>query len=441
MRPHQILLLSDPAADLADLLHSWATEDRQNIATIFDADEVLPSVGEARRCNRPFTVFVLDDRGQDWARLFQISMHLLIQEPQARVILCLSHSIPRFEELFSEVPFHDRLLAYRHPVTPLELRLGLATSTHSASPEDSSPHDFMENSTTRVCRRKAIQTQADTDHLVTIGRLAAGLAHEINTPIQFINDSVFFLEEAFEELSGLLQERQRLLAPHLTNPSMMPLSRQLEHLDEERDRAFFESHLPGAFARINEGLKQVNNIVQTIRDFAPGQNDPVATSDLHEAVHQTLMIARHEVKNRAEVVQSFSEVGAVQANPSELKRVVLNLVINAVHAIEDRFGGASGGQITIKTWQCQSWAFLEISDNGCGIPSELHEQIFQPFFSTKGRERGTGQGLAIVQAIVDRFGGTIRFTSEVGRGTTFTVKLPRVLRREDSCPTQEVMIG
>lgn len=453
MKKVRVLLVSvhEREDDLAKLVGPWMEEEGVELEVLRDLDGVVEFAGRARRQARPVEIFLFDDRGMDWARLFQITIHVLIQEPRARAILCVGHTGNRFHELLSEIPFRHRLLAFGHPVREMELRLGLLSAAGRACVPEGLEEPSgscrgagrFDEETTQIYRRELASQAAETDHLVTIGRLAAGLAHEINTPIQFINDSAFFIEEATEQLLKLMRDRQEHLERELPEVrGGAELLGALRAMDEEGDRAFLTEHLPGAFQRINQGLSQVNSIVQTMREFAPGGSEHNRVSvDLNEAVRNTLMIAGHQIRAIGEVKTELLEVPRVQANPSELKRLVLNLTINAAHAIEDRFGDKQGeGRIELLTGAREREVFVTVRDNGCGIPRGLQEKIFQPFFTTKGHGRGTGQGLAIVQAIVDRHGGRISVESEVQEGTTITVWFPRCHQARER-EAGEAMIG
>ena len=260
--------------------------------------------------------------------------------------------------------------------------------------------------------------------LESVGALAAGIAHEINTPIQFIGDSVSFLKDAFEDLKEVLTQARALeqAAPGQQAAATAELARCVR----EADLDFLFEEIPDAIGRVNDGVGRVADIVRAIKVFAhPGQAEPAAC-DLNEAVRTTLIVARNEYKYVARVEVDLDEIPEVHCNQGDLGQVVLNLLVNAAHAISDRRGEADDlGTIRISTRLRGDRVVLEVGDDGAGIPDELRGRIFDPFFTTKEPGRGTGQGLAILHRLVaQKYGGSIDFDSLVGRGTTFRVALP-----------------
>jgi len=174
-------------------------------------------------------------------------------------------------------------------------------------------------------------------------------------------------------------------------------------------------------------MEQITTIVRGLKTFAHPSVEP-STIDLNAAVQNTLLVARSEYKYVADVVQQLDpDIGTLYAVEGELKQALLNLVVNAAHAIADRTAGRSMGTIVVRTTGYRRWVRVSVTDDGCGIKRDLRERIFEPFFTTKEVGRGTGQGLALVHSVVRRMGGRIEVESEVGRGSTFTLTLPRVV--------------
>jgi signal transduction histidine kinase len=261
--------------------------------------------------------------------------------------------------------------------------------------------------------------------LESVGRLAAGIAHEINTPIQFIGDSVYFLRDAIVTLVQLLEKYRTLTAEGLiTIPEEILVS--IIHAEEEADVSYLIDHVPGAIDRALEGVRRVAGIVQAMREFAHPDQVEMSPADINRALRSTLEVTRNEYKYVAEVESEFGEIPYVVCHIGDLNQVFLNLLVNASHAIYDVVKDSGDkGLIRVKTRQEGDAVVIEISDSGCGIPRELYDKIFDPFFTTKEVGRGTGQGLAIARNIVvEKHRGALTFQSQPGQGTTFFIRLP-----------------
>ena len=259
--------------------------------------------------------------------------------------------------------------------------------------------------------------------LEAIGRLAAGLAHEINTPIQYVGDSVHFLRSAFDDLSKLFQAHRRVAeACAATDVS---LATELKELETTLDYEFLKAEVPRAFDRTLEGADRVAAIVRAMKEFAHPDANEQSPADLNHAIETTLVVARNEYKYAAALSTELGELPSVTCNIGELNQVFLNLIVNAAHAIQDAGKDSETGRIRIVTRASGETVEIVIADNGCGIPPKNLDKIFDPFFTTKEVGRGSGQGLAIARTIVvDKHQGTIDVRSQPGDGTEFVVRLP-----------------
>lgn len=261
--------------------------------------------------------------------------------------------------------------------------------------------------------------------LESIGRLAAGLAHEINTPIQYVTDSVYFLRTSFEDMQSLYDSARDLLRRSAASPEFESELRALEEREAQWDIEFMHAEIPRAFERTLEGAARVASIVRAMKEYAYPDTVEQCAADLNHALETTLTVARNEYKYAASIQTEFGQLPAVTCNVGELNQVFLNLIVNAAHAIADAGRDAGSGLIRIKTGQAGDDAFVEIADNGCGIPAENIERIFDPFFTTKEVGRGTGQGLSIARSIVvDKHAGHINVSSVPGEGTCFRIRVP-----------------
>jgi len=261
--------------------------------------------------------------------------------------------------------------------------------------------------------------------LESVGRLASGIAHEINTPIQYVGDSVTFLQSAHAELGELLAACFAAFERIEAGESPAEVLATLRSVREGSDVDFLNAEIPRAFERTLDGVQRVADIVRAMKEFAhPGHVDQIA-ADLNHAVQTTLTVARNEYKYSAQVETHLGELPEVVCNVSELNQVFLNLIVNAAHAVRESGKSVADGRISITTEQVRDHVQIRIADNGCGIPKENLEKIFDPFFTTKEVGLGTGQGLAIARSIVvDKHGGAIDVESEPGVGTAFILSLP-----------------
>ncbi len=262
--------------------------------------------------------------------------------------------------------------------------------------------------------------------LESVGRLASGIAHEINTPIQFVGDNTRFVRDSFRGLQTLLSKYQELrdaAASGAVSPDLLAAVRRAE---EESDYAYLLEEIPKALTQTLDGVTRVATLVRAMKDFAHPESKEKAAADLNKALLSTLIVARNELKCVAHVETDLGDLPPVVCNISDLNQVFLNLLVNAAHAIGDVVKGTGKkGKIRVRTVTEGKTVLVTITDTGCGIPEGIRTKVFDPFFTTKGVGRGTGQGLAIARSVVvERHKGTLTFESEVGKGTSFYVRLP-----------------
>lgn len=299
------------------------------------------------------------------------------------------------------------------------------STLHDENEQYSTTIGFFEDVTeTLTAERELRQTQK----LEAIGQLAAGIAHEINTPIQYIGDNVHFLGDALADLTPILQKAERLLE---SDRSGQPVNNRLRELESARiqvDVPFLIKEIPVAIEQTLAGVQRVAAIIRAMREFShPGGDDKIAI-DINQALESTITVSRNEWKYVAEMATCLADdLPLLYCLPGELNQVFLNIIVNAAHAIADATdNGLRGkGLITIATKAEHDALEIRISDTGKGIPNAIQERIFDPFFTTKEVGKGTGQGLAIARSVVvDKHQGNLSFTTERGRGTTFIIRLP-----------------
>jgi signal transduction histidine kinase len=261
--------------------------------------------------------------------------------------------------------------------------------------------------------------------LEAIGRLAGGIAHEINTPIQFIGDNVRFLQESFATTVTLVDAYRECLFGE-ADMSRAERVAKAEAAERDADVSFLTEEVPQAAHETLDGVERVASIVKAMKAVGRPSQVEQSPADLNAAIESTVVVSRSEYKQVADVVLELGDLPPVICHIGELNQVFINLIVNAAHAIGDKVAGtAQRGRIGIRTWADDDHVVVEIGDDGGGIPDEIRHRIFEPFFTTKEVGKGTGQGLSLSRSLViDRHGGSISVDSRPGEGTTFAIRLP-----------------
>ncbi len=280
-----------------------------------------------------------------------------------------------------------------------------------------------------ITDRRRLESQlVQAQKMESVGQLAAGIAHEINTPTQYVGDNTRFLEDVFRDLAPLLANCNQLCKAAGEGEVPGQLVAGVVAAAKEADLEYLINEIPKAIGQSLEGVERVAKIVRSMKDFSHPGGETKQAVDLNRALESTLTVCRNEWKYVAEAVTDLDpDLPLVTCLPGECNQVFLNLIINAAQAIGDKLADKSTekGTITVATRHDGNWAEIRIGDTGTGIPEESRSRIFDPFFTTKEVGRGTGQGLAIAHSVItEKHGGTIDFETEIGRGTTFIVRLP-----------------
>jgi len=275
--------------------------------------------------------------------------------------------------------------------------------------------------------RRLVREMAQGQKLESVGRIAAGVAHEINTSVQFISDSVSFVRHALRDVPHALADYRALAAGVLSGSDVVDAAKKAADTDEAADVDYFLKNAPDALDRAIEGIGRVGSIVRSMTEFAHPDTRTMADVDLNRAIKTTLNMARNEYKTVAELVTEFGDIPTVHCHAGDINQVVLNLLLNAAHAISDVVDGTSTkGRITVRTRAIGDFVEISIGDTGDGIPEDVRGRIFEPFVTTKEVGRGTGQGLALSRGIVvEKLKGSLHFETETGKGTTFFIRLPK----------------
>ena len=284
----------------------------------------------------------------------------------------------------------------------------------------------MEKAFLKSEEKKQIEAQLlQSEKMASIGKLAAGVAHEINNPTGFVSSNLKTLSDYIEDIIGLFKEYRKLISKLKKNsdscgplPEISEQVKRIVALEKEVDLDFVLKDIFELIDESKEGTERIKKIVQDLKDFAhPGQDKP-KFADINQNIDSTVNVVWNELKYKADVTKDYGDLPQVQCYPQLLNQVFMNLLINAAQSIEKR------GEINIKTRADNGYVKIKISDTGSGIPKENINRIFDPFFTTKDVGKGTGLGLNVAYKIIKKHHGKIDAKSVVGKGTTFTIRIP-----------------
>jgi two-component system NtrC family sensor kinase len=410
------------------------------LVSAYQGREALDHVVAARATERPFALAFVDMRmPPGWDGLETIERIWQV-DPELQIVICSAYSDHSWSDLHARLGPRESLLILKKPFDTLEvIQFAHALTTKweltrqvRAHVDDleatvaARTHELVQANVTlaeNIRVRERMETELRlSQKLEAVGQLAAGIAHEINTPIQYVADNLQFLRDAVGALSIMARD---MLASALAArcAATAPLVDQLAALAATADLDYLTEEIPPSLDSIRDGVGRIARIVRAMKELAhPGPREATAV-DLAHALQNALDVTAASYRYVADVETEFAAMPPVVCFGSDLNQVFLNLIINAAHAIEDNHAGR--GRLHIRTSVDGDDAVIAISDNGGGIPEANRDRIFDAFFTTKEVGRGTGQGLAISRSIVvDRHGGTLTFDSTVGLGTTFYVRIP-----------------
>ncbi|HEX6704539.1 MAG TPA: ATP-binding protein [Albitalea sp.] len=394
----------------------------------YQGQEGLAKVVESLRVDQPYAMAFVDMRmppGWDGVETVE---RLWQADPRLQIVICTAYSDTSWEEVLERLDARDRLLILKKPFDNIEVRqlAGALTAkwemTQQAALQIDSLEEAVEERTRRltqanealhaeIAERKHLEGQLiQSEKLASIGQLAAGVAHEINNPIGYIFSN-------FSTLDGYLADLFAVIAAH---EAAAPATADIAALHERVGLDYLKEDVPALMQESREGIVRVRQIVQDLKDFSRvDASQDWQRADLHQGIESTLNIVASEVRYKADVVRDFGQLPEVECLPSQINQVVMNLVVNAAHAM-----GPARGVITIRTGAEGAMVWFSVEDTGSGIPPEVLPRIFDPFFTTKPVGQGTGLGLSLSYGIVQKHHGRIEVKSELGKGTTFRVSLP-----------------
>ncbi len=289
-------------------------------------------------------------------------------------------------------------------------------------------HDITERKEIERNAKQQEEKMQQIQKLESIGQLAAGIAHEINTPTQFIGDNVRFLYESFQGIEQIFTAYDQLMTMLRDHRGADTAISEIKRLADEIDLEYLRHEIPKSVMQSLDGVKRIASIVLAMKNFShPGKSEKEMT-DINAAIENTITVSRNEWKYDAELHKDLDpELQQIPCLSGEFNQAILNMIVNATHAIKEakKSDPEKKGLINIKTRRRGDWVEISICDNGIGIPEKLLSRIFDPFFTTKDIGVGTGQGLAIAyNTIIEKHGGNIEVESKIGQGTTFTIRLP-----------------
>jgi two-component system, NtrC family, sensor kinase len=430
------------------------------IDSALQGQEALERIRAARLAGAPFALVFMDLRMPPGWDGVKTTSHVLREDPDIAVVICTAYSDHGWEEMTRAFGDTDRVLILKKPFDTIEVRQlahTLRRRWELAEQASLRLEDMEALIRTRTAElqiandelrkeaavRARMEVELRLSHkLEAVGQLAAGVAHEINTPIQFASDSVHFLLDALADFEKVLAKYRALQRAVVSGGATQEIATEVARAEATADLPYLIENVPLALERSLEGLNRVADIVRAMKELAHPGHKEMTLVDLNRAINNTLIITSNEYKHVAEVDTDLGELPLVMCHASDLNQALLNIIVNAAHAIGDVVRGTDQkGRIGVRSRCDGSWVTISIADTGTGIAPEIRDRIFDPFFTTKEVGMGSGQGLAIARSVIcERHGGELGFDTELGKGTTFLLRVP-VDGAERSAAAPEVPPG
>jgi two-component system NtrC family sensor kinase len=401
----------------------------------YQGAEAVEKVKESLPTNSPYAMAFVDMRMPPGLDGVETIERLWQHDPLLQIVICTAYSDHSWGEVLAHLDVQDRLLILKKPFDAIEVyqfasaltakwaltqqaAMKMADLEAAIRAQTKELRQTNEALTTEIADRKQLEGQLlQSEKLASIGQLAAGVAHEINNPIAFVQSNLGTLGAYLETLLNLIsayRDAEGLIdsADVVDKLGRLRKNSQLDCLVED---------VPSLMRETSEGIFRVRQIVQNLRDFSRIDASPGwEMADLHKGIDATLNIVAHEIKYAADVVKEYGQVPEIECLPSQLNQVILNLMMNAAYA-----AGSTRGKIVVSTGsEGADKVWISVADTGCGIAKENLSRIFDPFFTTKPVGKGTGLGLSLSYGIIKKHRGSIDVQSEVGVGTTFRITLP-----------------
>lgn len=406
----------------------------------FQGKEGFEKVQQAVQEGRPYALAFVDMRmPPGWDGLETIE-HIWRASPELQIVVCTAYSDHSWSEISNRLGSTDQLLVLKKPFDRIEIIQAAhalvkkwCLSQNARQQRDEWDVQMRERAAALEAANQKLAEEKITlermrtvlrlsQKLETVGQLAAGLVHEIDTPIQYVENNLVFLKDSFQGISALsLQCREALGGHALQTPGLSnPGGDSLEELLRETRSALDQAQ---------EGVRRVADIVGAMKEFVSSERPQTVLADINRSLSNTLSIAGSEYRHIADIETDFGDIPLIPCSIGDINQAFLNIIINAAHAIDKkrRAGGGDGrGLIKITTSFDSEAVEIRIQDTGCGIPDDVKDSVFDPIFAANATENETGQGLPVAHHIlVEQHRGELRFDSRVDEGTLFTIRLPR----------------
>jgi len=412
------------------------------LASALQGKDACDLVAAAYAAGAPFALAFVDMRmPPGWDGLETIEQLWKI-DPDLQIVVCSAYSDHSWNDFRTRLGDRDGWLVLKKPIETIEvLQCAHALTTKWELARRARVHvdeleaavrvrtQELQQAHDRIAAQMLERTQIETElrlaqKLEAVGQLASGIAHEINTPLQYVGDNLSFLREVTVDLVTMIQ-KMLASADELSGGAAAPLHRMLQRHSELADFAYLAAEIPTSLDSIEHGVARVSKIVRAMKELThPGSREAMAT-DLNRAISNALEVTANTYRFVADVHTDLADVPPVTCYLGEINQVFLSLIVNAAHAMEVRRREGKRGSLSVSTRVEGDEVIVAFADTGCGIAEADRERVFDAFFTTKEVGRGTGQGLAIARAIVvDRHGGSLTFDSKPGVGTTFFVRIP-----------------
>ncbi|MEW8319289.1 MAG: ATP-binding protein [Candidatus Thiodiazotropha sp.] len=423
-REDEALFLQGVADTLAGIIERARTSDQLALAHEQNS-RLLSSITSS--------IIGVDDQervshwNEEAAKIFDMTAEEVLGKPITSSQLCWDWDTvsQRIHELQNEANQNSRFEVRFKPKSGVNRLLSICATPFIGDSADNDGYLLIIDDVTEQKQQDSEMQQLQK--LQSIGQLAAGIAHEINTPIQYVSDNVRFLRDAYEDFNDIISNQHEVVEAARGGTVSEQSYAQLDDKLEELDLEYLQEEVPSAINQTLDGVDRVATIVRAMKEFSHPGSDEKTLIDLNKAVNSTTTVARNVWKYHAELELDLDEaMPQIHCLPGPINEVILNIIVNAAHAIAERVGDSGDkGLIRISTGCEGGWGVVRITDNGTGIPEGVQEHVFDPFFTTKDVGQGTGQGLSLShRIIVDQHDGELSFETELGAGTTFIIKLP-----------------
>jgi two-component system NtrC family sensor kinase len=432
--------------------HQAAVEGFE-IDSAYQGEEGLKCVRQTLSEGRPYAMAFVDVRMPPGWDGVETVARIWRDYPDVQIVICTAYSDYSWDDMMAKLGQTDRLVILKKPFDSMEasqLAHALTSKWQLLQQAKQKLSDLKtvvqartadltianQRLTAEIIERKHSEHERQmmevqlrqSQKLEAIGQMAAGVAHEINTPLQYVSDNTRFLQDAFAGINTVLATHKMLIETCKNGALTTATIAEAEAGFAAGDMEYLCAQIPAAIEETLAGVGRVTKIVRAMKEFSHPGSTEKAAADLNRAIESTVTVAHNEWKYVAEVKLELSpDLPPVWCFIGEFNQCILNLLVNAAHAIGDAVKATPGsmGTITIKTLRDGNFVEVRVTDTGTGIPESARPHIFEPFFTTKDVGKGTGQGLSIIYgSIVKRHEGTVRFETETGRGTSFILRLP-----------------